>query len=302
MPLRFRQLQALHAIVETGTVTAAAEALGISQPGVSNLIAQMERTVKLVLFRRVKGRLIPTPEAMVLYHDVDTVVRGMDHLNQTVSDLQNKQLGQLQVATTHAVSFGLMPELIAGFCDARPNISVSFQAQYSGKIQEWISAGLFEIGVCEAPLFSDGFTVRPMYFDTVCALPESHPLTRHAVLCPALLEDEPFIVMGPDHMTHRRTREAFQNAGVRWRPRVHTHLFSNKLGFVREGMGVALVDPFTIANEPIGGYVMRPFEPVVQLDMSVITSKRHTLSTLGQGFLDLLVTEMRRFESPGTYP
>lgn len=298
MALRFRQLQALHAIVETGTVTAAAEALKISQPGVSNLIAQMERTVKLALFRRVKGRLIPTPEAMVLYQDIDTVVRGVDHLNQTVLDLQNKQLGQLQVATTHAVSFGLMPKLIARFCASRPNVSVSFQSQYSGKIQEWITAGLFEIGVCEAPLFSDEYRVTQMHFDTVCALPEDHPLARHDVLTPALLEDEPFIVMRPDHMTHRRTREVFQNAGLRWRPRVHTHLFRNKLGFVREGMGVALIDPFTIANEPSGGYVTRRFDPAVQLDMSVITSKRHTMSALGQGFLDLLIREMRQFESP----
>ena len=176
MSLRFRQLQALHAIVETGTVTAAAEALKISQPGVSNLIAQMERTVKLTLFNRVKGRLLPTPEAMVLYHDIDTVVRGVDHLNQTVLDLQNKQLGQLQVATTHAVSFGLMPALIARFCEQRPNVSVSFQSQYSGKIQEWITAGLFEIGVCESPLLSDSFVAENLRFDTVCALPIGHPL------------------------------------------------------------------------------------------------------------------------------
>ena len=63
MAPRFRQYQAFHAIIETGTVTGAAEALGISQPGVSNLIAQLERQTKLTLFERARGRLVPTPEA-----------------------------------------------------------------------------------------------------------------------------------------------------------------------------------------------------------------------------------------------
>ena len=55
MRLRFRQLQAFHAIIDTGTVTGAAALLGISQPGISNLIAQLERETRLDLFSRTKG-------------------------------------------------------------------------------------------------------------------------------------------------------------------------------------------------------------------------------------------------------
>ncbi|HHI71085.1 MAG TPA: LysR family transcriptional regulator, partial [Rhodobacteraceae bacterium] len=147
MSLRFRQLQAFHAIIETGTVTAAAALLGISQPGISNLLAQLERQTGVKLFRRVKGRLIPTPEANLLFQEVDTVVRGLDHVSQAVVDLQNKQAGQLQVATQHSMSFGFIPKLIAKFAKSRPDMSISFQSQYSAKIQEWVLAGLFEIGI-----------------------------------------------------------------------------------------------------------------------------------------------------------
>lgn len=75
MTLRFRQLQAFHAIVETGTVTGAAVLLGISQPGISNLLAQLEHQTRFKLFERVRGRLITTPEANMLYHEIDTVVQ-----------------------------------------------------------------------------------------------------------------------------------------------------------------------------------------------------------------------------------
>ena len=240
MKIRFRQLQAFHAIVETGTVTGAAGLLGISQPGVSNLLSQLEDQAGLPLFERLHGRLLPTPEAELLFAEVDTVMRGMSKVTQTMVDLKTRKLGQLQIASQHAMSFGFMPRLIARFAADRPELNISFQSQYSSKVQEWVWNGLFEIGVCEMPLLYDTLTVYPLYVETMLALHKDNPLARHEVLTPELLAGEPFIVMGQDHMTHRRLREAFQNAGVPLRTRVHSHLFKNLLSFVQEGMGVAL--------------------------------------------------------------
>ncbi|KIC15029.1 LysR family transcriptional regulator [Leisingera sp. ANG-Vp] len=297
MSLRFRQLQAFHAIVETGTVTGAAEQLGISQPGISNLLYQLERQTRLKLFERSKGRLIPTPEAGVLFQEVDTVVRGLDHVAQAVTDLQNKQAGQLQVASQHSMSFGFMPALIARFARTRPDMSISFQAQYSLKIQEWVIAGLFEIGVCEMPLIHDGLEVHPVSVETRLAMPADSPLAQHEVLTPELLEDVPFIVMGPEHMTHRRTREVFQQAGIPLRTRVHSHLFKNLLSFVQEGMGVSILDPFVLDFEAGGGFVSRPFRPRIMMEMAVITSKSRPLSAVGQEFLALLKQELAPYSA-----
>ncbi len=300
MPLRFRQLQAFHAIIETGTVTGAAEYLGISQPAVSNLLAQLERHTRFRLFERSRGRLIATPEAGVLFAEVDTVVRGLDHVNQAVVDLQNKQAGQLQVASQHSTSFGFMPRLIAEFARTRPDMSISFQSQYSSKIQEWVMAGLFEIGLCELPILHDGFDARIVHVETLLALPADSPLARHEVLTPQLLEGVPFLVMGPDHMTHRRTREAFHNAGIAWRTRVHSHLFKNLLSFVKEGMGVAILDPFVLEHDHDGGFVTRRFAPRIMMDMAIITSTARPLSALGREFLTLLNAALAPYEAaPG---
>ncbi len=297
MSLKFRQLQAFHAIVETGTVTGAAALLGISQPGISNLLAQLERETRLKLFDRVRGRLIATPEATLLFNEIDTVVRGIDHVAQTVTDLQNKQAGQLQVASQHSMSFGFMPRLIAQFARARPDMTISFQSQYSSKIQEWVLAGLFEIGVCELPLLHDTLNAHPLHVETRLAIPADSPLRRHDTLTPALLEGEPFIVMGPDHMTTRRLREAFHNARVPLRARVHSHLFKNLLSFVKEGMGVALLDPFVLDFDREGGFVTRRFRPRVMMDMAVITSGTRPLSAVGQEFLALLKAELAPYQA-----
>lgn len=299
MAPQFRQFQAFHAIIETGTVTAAAEQLGISQPGISNLLAQLERATRIRLFHRAKGRLQPTPEAMVLFNEIDTVVRGLDHVNQAVVDLQNQKAGQLQVVGTHAMAFSFLPEVVAGFTTDKPQLTISFQSQYSAKIQEWVAAGLFEIGVCEMPLRQDGLETRAFFFETQCAVPEGSAMAAHAVLTPALLDGFPFIVMGADHMVSRRTREAFHGAQAHWQVRCHTDLFRNALNMVRRGVGAALIDPFTLASDPGGGYVVRPFRPRVLLDIILVTSRSRPVSGIGRQFLDRLVPAMQALAVPG---
>lgn len=302
MKLRFRQLQAFHAIIETGTVTGAADLLGISQPGISNLLALLERQTNFKLFERVHGRLVPTPEADLLFQEIDTVVRGLDHVTQTVLDLQNKQAGQLQVASQHSMSFGFVPKMIAKFAKTRPDMNISFQSQYSSKIQEWVLAGLFEIGICEMPLLYDSLNSYPLHVETRLAMHEDNPLAEHDVLTPELLENEPFIVMGQDHMTHRRLREAFHNSGIPLRTRVHSHLFKNLLSFVKEGMGVAILDRFVLDFDYEGGFITRRFRPSIMMDMAVITSTTRPLSQIGQEFLSLLLEELQPYTAQDRPP
>ena len=300
MKLRFRQLQAFHAIVETGTVTAAAEALGVSQPGISNLLAELERQTGLELFERVHGRLVPTPEAELLYREIDTVVRGLDHVTQAVVDLQNKQAGHLQVASQHSMSFGIMPKLIAEFSKTRPDMNISFQSQYSSKIQEWVLSGLFEIGVCEMPMLYDTLTVHPLHVEAKIALHKDNPLARHEVLTPELLRNESFIIMGPDHITSRRLRKAFEAAQVPLKSRVHSHLFKNLLSFVKEGMGVALLDRFGLEFDYDERFVARKFEPLITMDMAIVTSATRPLSQVGKEFFAFLLEELEPYSATGT--
>lgn len=292
MSTPFRQFQAFHATIERGTVTAAAEHLGISQPAISNLLAQLERRTKLKLFERRRGRLVPTPEANVLFEEIDTVVRGLDHVDQAVVDLQNQKAGQLQVVTNHALAFGMIPAEIAAFSEGRPNLTIAFQSQYSGKIQEWVAAGLFEIGICEPPVRQEGLDVHRLEFETLCAVPEDAPFAGSDVVTPDLLDDYPLVIMGADHMVTRRTREAFHTSGATFRVRGHTDLFRNALNLVKQGLGAAMIDPFTVSVDDGLGYVLRRFSPAIALDIIVVTARDRPLSSIGRQFLDQIIPRM----------
>lgn len=158
-------------------------------------------------------------------------------------------------------------------------------------------SGLFEIGVCEVPILTDGLEVHPITVETRIAMPDNSPLAQHESLTPKLLDGVPFITMGPDHMTHRRTREAFHSAGIAMKTRVHSHLFKNLLSFVKEGMGVSVLDPFVLDFDFEGGFVSRPFRPRIMMEMAVVTSKTRPLSAIGQEFLALLKEELEPYQA-----
>ncbi|MEL6792902.1 MAG: LysR substrate-binding domain-containing protein [Pseudomonadota bacterium] len=302
MNLRFRQLQAFHAVYEIGTVTGAAARLDISQPGISNLISQLEAQTRLKLFTRDRGRLRPTPEAHVFFNAADTAVRGFDQAAQAVDDLRNKEAGQLTVACPHHLSFGFMPEIIARFAAGKPDLSVSFQSNYSAKIREWVAAGLFEIGVCEAIALDPSLEAKIFRFEMQCAFPAGAAPPSPEIVAPAALNAHPIIALGRDHVTHRRMAEVFAAEGMELRPKIHTHLFENALALVSRGLGAALIDPFSVMNRRFDGFELRPFRPVVTLDLAIVTARGRRISILARDFLELMEAEFAAYaltDEPG---
>jgi DNA-binding transcriptional LysR family regulator len=293
--MRYRPLQALHAVIETGTVTAAAQNLGISQPAISNLLAQLQDQTKLKLFERIHGRLVPTPEAMILYNEVDTVVRGLEQVKLAVANLQNQRVGTLQVVSTHAVSFGFMTGLVSEFINAHPDVDVSFQTRYSKNIQQWVASGLAEIGISELPVLDENLSVLPMRFLCQLAIPIDNPLADLDVISPKDLDNVPFIAMAADHMINSRTKELFLKNNSRLRIKCQSHLFRSLLEFVKSGVGVSLIDPFTLAHDDQKGYVVRPFQPDVYIDMALIKHKTRTISALGDNFYQKVFKEMTAY-------
>jgi DNA-binding transcriptional LysR family regulator len=219
----------------------------------------------------------------------------LQQVTQTVVDLQNKQSGNLQIASQHSMSFGVMPRIIGDFKKIYPDISISFQSQYSAKIQEWVETGIFEIGICELPKLYDTLTHYPIQIPTKIVMHHTNPLRKHTILTPELLRNENFILMGPDHTTQTQLFQAFEQANVKLKSSIHSHLFKNLLSFVKEDMGVALVDDFAIENDQDPRFISRDFVPQIYTDMAIITSATRPLSQIGSEFLHLLQQKLKRY-------
>ena len=72
-----RQIEVFRTIMRLGTLTGAAQALNVSQPALSQLLLHAEDRLGYKLFRRLRGRLVPTPEALQLYPEAERLHRDI---------------------------------------------------------------------------------------------------------------------------------------------------------------------------------------------------------------------------------
>src|SRR3954451_5356982 len=97
VPMNLRQIEVFHAVYVSGSVTAAARALHVSQPSVSKTLRHTEDGLGFALFRRLKGRLLPTEEARVLFREVDEVYGRLGSLRVTARNLRSGGVSHLGI-------------------------------------------------------------------------------------------------------------------------------------------------------------------------------------------------------------
>ena len=114
--------------MEVGSVTGAAERLHVTQPAVSKMLAQLERDLGFSAFARERRRLVPTPEAQILYQEVRRAFIGLDQLRRLAGDLRDMRQGRLVIAASYVASSWHLPGVVAAFLRAHPGLSVSMHA------------------------------------------------------------------------------------------------------------------------------------------------------------------------------
>src|SRR4051794_19818016 len=111
--MNLRQLEIFRAIMTHGSVSEAARSLHVSQPSVSNVLKHAEQTLGVQLFERVGGRLLPTPEAELLFPEVEQIYDQLGRINSFVRDLRTGSSGRLSLLANPTLANTLLPLAIA---------------------------------------------------------------------------------------------------------------------------------------------------------------------------------------------
>ncbi len=281
--------------MRAGSVTQAAESLRISQPAVSRLIASLEQDMGFDLFRRQRGRLRPTPEAEFLLGEVERAIANLDHVTQFAEDIRNRRSGHLRIACLPGFATSLLPRLIARFLAQRPGVTISFQPRHNQRVQEWIMAQQYDVGLSEIPtdhpaIEYDGFFVR-----CVCVLPAHHPLAAREVLTPKDLDGVPAISMNRDHPHFHAIRTVFEQAGAHFDVRVETRQFASACILAGEGVGMSIVSPIDAAEYAGRGLAIRRFEPATAFGLAALYPTHRPRSLILREFVDLFRESLKPY-------
>src|SRR3546814_7552920 len=107
--MRFRHVEIFHAVYTTGSISAAARALQVSQPAVSKVLHHTQSQLGLTLFTLVRGRLVATDEAHALFVEVSEIVERLTSLQKTVSNIRNVGGGHTRLGVVPSLGLHVAP-------------------------------------------------------------------------------------------------------------------------------------------------------------------------------------------------
>lgn len=280
-----------------GSMTRAAEIVGISQPAVSNAISNLERKIGFRLFIRETNRLIPTPEAHFFFRDAQRVLNTIQGARESASRILHGTSGQMTVSAFPAISTRFLPELVAGFLADRPYANIKLLSRSSHLVLDLVQNETFDIALAEIPFGFRGVNVEVFCYQCECIVPEDHALAAYDVITPELLDGVPAASLFPDHITTFQIESAFARAEAVWNVVFEAHYFLSIANFVASGGGVGIIDP--VFSRDVVDRVRRiPFRPPIEYQIGLFYPKHRRMSKLTEAFS----TELRAALSERSIP
>ena len=287
--LTHRHIEVFRAVMIAGSVTRAAEFLNTSQPTVSRELARMEQTIGFTLFERVAGRLRATRPALALFEEVRQSYAGLERVASAAARLRAFREGQLSVISLPAFSHSILPDAFLRFHGRHPGVSLSVETQESPLLEEWLTAQRYDLGLTEQDSAPAGTRLELLtQVDEVCVLPDGHPLLARAALGLADFEGQAFVSLSANDPYRVQIDEAFAQAGVLPRSIVETPTAVSVCTFVRQGLGVAIVNPLTALDFVGRGLHIRPLTRSFPFRVNVVFPEHRPGNPLVGAFMESL--------------
>jgi len=284
--MRLRQIEIFHAVYTTGSVTNAAKKLYVSQPSVSKVLAHSEQQLGFILFDRIKGRLIPTKEADLLFEEVDRIYRQLNNLNTTAENIRTNDIGNLEIAVTPALGFDAIPAACMKFKEKHKNLNFNIQTIHSHQLLNHLTRHQSEVAIMFAASHYEGISEIPLGKGKLVAVYSKKLLPKHpkTISLKSLLK-HPLLGIddsGPlaDIVLREMMKQNLKPIGVF---KVQTYFIAVNL--VRYGAGVCIVDEFTARGQQSEDIGIAQLQGDFSFPIKALHLENKPLSKISEKFL-----------------
>jgi DNA-binding transcriptional LysR family regulator len=292
MKITFRQIDAFQALITSGTVTKTASLLGISQPAVSRLISDLEKSAGFKLFHRSGRKLEPTLEARLLAEEVAQSMAGLKRIEQAAQNIRDFKHVQLRLVSTPSFVSTLAPLLIERFSKRHPNVHVCLDTQSDDERIEWMVLENQDFGIAVSTGRNRNIATHELLStEAVCLLPDSHRLAGQKSISAQDLAGENFVSYFEGSIFKRDIDRTFNAAKVRRLTRYEGKTTSAIIGMVGAGLGVSVIETGFGAGSFDPRCVTVPFKSPIRYTAELLWSKQRGLSAIQKEFLDMVRDE-----------
>lgn len=243
--MKLHQFRYLAAVAQTGlNITAAAQKLHTSQPGVSKQIKLLEDELGFQIFTR-EGRALTriTPAGQQVIERAMRILQETQSIKNLSKELGNEDRGSLAIGTTHTQARYVLPAVISEFRHRFPQVKLHLQQGTSEQIAEMVAQDRIDFAIATGSegRFAD-LTVLPCYrWHRVVVVPKAHPLAGQGRLTLRALAAHPIITYSFSFSGPSSLHEAFAKADLVPDVAITARDSDVIKTYVRLGLGVGIV-------------------------------------------------------------
>lgn len=249
--MEIRQLRAFSAIAETGTFTAGAQRVHITQAAISMQIRQLEIELGTPLFVRAPRRVLLTEAGEALLERARRILREHDAAIAEIAELAGAERGRLRVGSASAmVSADPLPEILKELREKHPRAEVSIVSGTSQTLVRQILAGDLDMAFVSLPVEARGIQTEVLSRDELVAIASPrHKLAKQRVISVFTLGGEKLILGERGGNTRRLIDGLFEEAGVQPVVAMELSRLAAIKRMVEADMGVGIIPLHSIREE-----------------------------------------------------
>jgi molybdate transport repressor ModE-like protein len=289
-----RRLQVLVEIDRSGSFSAAAHALGMSQPAVSQHVAALEKQVGLPLIERGTRPVGLTAAGHVLVGHAGGVLTRLDAAEQELAELAGRRRSRLRVGGFPTALATLIPDVLRRFRQAHPDVTLSVVGDHMQRLLPRLHARELDLALVyddpAAPTAPPaGFRTIALFDDPFTAvLPPAHPLAEHGSVALRDLADQVWIGGTATATWFHIVRRACRAAGFDPRVAFQTDDYIAVQAMVAAELGVAVIPSLAVgpATHPVRARPLRSSHPTRRVAVALpADAARHEASLAMVGLL-----------------
>ena|SRR5256714_4197511 len=257
--MEIRQLKAFVAIAETGTFTAAAERVHVTQAAISMQIRQLEMESGVKLFVRAPRRVILTEGGEKLLERAQVILREHDSALHELAALSGAEKGRLRIGSASAMVSGEpLPRILKQLKAKHPGVETSVRSGTSDELVQRLLSGGLDVAFVSLPVDARGVQTELLNEDYLVAIASPrHKLAKQKVVSAYALAGEKLILGERGGNTRRLIDQFFAHAGVTPQVVMELSRLAAIKRMVEEDMGVGIVPLQSVRDEVAKGSLVR---------------------------------------------
>ncbi|HWX48022.1 MAG TPA: LysR family transcriptional regulator [Roseomonas sp.] len=273
-----RQLRTFLAVVDEGSVSLAARALGLTQPAASQQLRELERNLGIRLLDRAAGRSLPTAAGAAFAAPARRAVAAAEEALAAALSHREGHAGRVRLGTGATACIHLLPPVFAALKRRLPALEVVVVTGNSDEMVRRVEEGALDCAVVTLPLARNrALQITPLVADPLVALLPKAMAGPGRSIRPAELAALPLILYEAGGRTRGLIDAWFERAGLTPRPAMELGSVEAIKGLVSSGLGASILPALAAAGPGIPDTVVRPLQPALGRKLGLVLRREKVL-------------------------